>query len=76
MQESKMHITCLELLPATLAVQTFAKARAGISILLRFDNMIAVAYINHLEGTASRELISLTRELWMLCLEWNIHITI
>jgi len=35
----------------------------------------AVAYINHLGGTASRELVTLTRDLWMWCLERYIHIT-
>ena len=70
------YITCLKLLAATLVIQTFAKVRADISILLRIDDKIAVTYINHLEGTASRELISLTRELWMWWLEWNINITV
>jgi len=72
-QECMMHINCLELLVATLAVQMFAKHKVGISILLRVDNMTAVAYINHLGGTASRELVILTRDLWMWCLERNIH---
>ena len=47
-QERIMHINCLELLAATLAVQTFAKRKTNISILLRIDNTTAVAYINHL----------------------------
>ena len=74
-QERTMHINCLEPLAATLAVQTFAKARVGISILLRIDNTTAVAYINHLGGTVSKELVILTKDLWMWCLERNIHIT-
>ena len=43
--EQSLHINCLELLAATLAVQTFAKEKSGISILLRLDNSTAVAYI-------------------------------
>jgi len=74
-QECSMHINCLELLAATLAVKTFAKAKTAISILLRIDNTTAVAYINNLGGTASRELVILTRDLWMWSLERNIHIT-
>jgi hypothetical protein len=37
-QESQMHINCLELLAATLAIQTFTKGRTQISVLLRIDN--------------------------------------
>ena len=73
-QECSMHINCLELLAATLAVKTFAKAKITMSILLRIDNTTAVAYINNLGGTASKELVILTRDLWMWCLERNIHI--
>ena len=35
----------------------------------------AIAYINHLGGTVSKKLVTLTRNLWMWCLERNIHIT-
>ena len=64
-RERSMHINCLELLAATLATKTFAKSKTAISILLRIDNTTAVAYINNLGGTASRELVILTRDLWM-----------
>ena len=59
---------------ATLATKTFAKSKTAISILLRIDNTTVVAYINNLGGTVSRELVMLTRDLWMWCLERNIHI--
>jgi len=42
-QECAFHINCLELLAATLAVQTFAKNKTGLSILLRIDNTTIVA---------------------------------
>ena len=74
-QESASHINCLELLAATLAVQTFAKNCTGLSLLLRIDNTTAVAYINNLGGTVSAELVTLAKNLWMWCLERNIHIT-
>ena len=64
-QESKSHINCLELMGATLAVQTFAKSRTGISVLLRIDNTTAVAYINNLGVTVSRELFTLAWNLWV-----------
>jgi len=67
-REATLHINCLELLAVTLAVQSFVKNK---SILLRIDNTTAVAYINHLKGTVSRELVSLTKDLWMWCPERN-----
>ena len=73
-QERSRHINCLELLAATLALKTFVKDKKGVSVLLRIDNTTAVAYINNHGGTVSRELVSLTRDLWMWCLERNIHI--
>jgi len=73
-QEVQMHINCLELLAATLALKTFAKGKSGISILLRMDNTTAVAYINNQGGTVSRELVALTKELWLWCLLRDISI--
>ena len=70
-----MHIKCLELLAATLATKTIAKSETAISILLRIDNTTTVAYINNFGGTASKELVLLTQDLWMWFLEKNIHIT-
>ena len=58
-QEQTLHINCLELLAATLAVQTFVKEKSGISILLRIDNTTAVAYINRKGGTVSPTLLNL-----------------
>ena len=48
--EQSLHINCLELLAATLAVQTFAKEKSGILILLQLDNSTVVAYINRRGG--------------------------
>ena len=73
-QEKKWHINCLELLAATLALKTFVKHKTGISVLMKIDNTTAVAYINNQGGTVSMKLISLTQDLWMWCLERNIHI--
>ena len=71
-QESQMHINYLELLATSLAVHTFAKNRAGISVLLKINNTTAVAYINNKGGTVSKNLLDLTKDLWMWCLEGNI----
>jgi len=70
--ERSLHINCLELLAATLALQTYAKEKSGISILLQLDNSTAVAYINRRGGTASQKLSQLTKDLWLWCMERNI----
>ena len=54
-REKTRHINCLELLAATLALKTFAKKKTGLSVLLRIDNMTAVAYINNQGGNGVRE---------------------
>ena len=70
--ERMLHINCLELTAATLAVQAFAKDRSGISILLQLDNQTAVAYINHPGGTVSLQLVQLAKTLWLWALQWDI----
>ena len=67
-------INCLELLAATLALKAFVKNQHHLTALLKLDNTTAVAYINNQGGTVSKDLVSLTRDLWMWCLERNIHI--
>ena len=74
LEEKSWHINCLELLAATLALKTFTKKRTRLSVLLKIDNTTAVAYINNHGGTVSKQLVTLSRELWMWCLERNIHI--
>ena len=73
-QEQDLHINCLELLAATLAVQTFAKQKQSISILLKLDNTTAVAYINRRGGTVSPLLSQLAKDLWLWCMKRNIYL--
>ena len=70
--EQQLHINCLELLAATLAIKTFAKTKEYIHIHLKMDNTTALTYINKYGGTVSAELNRLTKELWFWCLEKNI----
>ena len=72
LEEQRMHINCLELTAATLAVQAFAKDRSALSILLQLDNQTAVAYINHLGGTVSLQLAQLAKTLWFWALQRDI----
>ena len=70
--EREMHINCLELLGADLAVKCFAKGQTNLSILLRMDNTTAISYINRLGGTVSPQLNQLARDLWLWCMNRNI----
>ena len=70
--EKQMHINCLELLAATLALKSFVKDRTGIAVLLQLDNQTAVAYINNMGGTVSPQLTDLTKDLWMWALSKDI----
>ena len=74
-EEQKMHINCLELTAAMLAVQAFAKNRSGVSILLQLDNQTAVASINHLGGTVSLQLVKLAKALWLWALQQDIMLS-
>lgn len=74
-QEQSMHINCLELLAAELAVKTFLKAQRGVAVLLQLDNSTAVAYINNLGGTVLSALTSLAKSLWLWALERDIMVT-
>ena len=56
------------------SIKTFPKDKREISVLLKIDHTTAVAYINNHGGTVSKELVSLTREIWMWCLKRNSHI--
>jgi len=73
--EQKMHINCLELLAATLAVKSFLKGQTNMSVLLQLDNQTAVAYINNMGGTVSPQLTNLAKSLWMWALNNGIVLT-
>ena len=60
-----MHINCLELLAAHLAVKCFAKDSSNLTILLKMDSMSALTYINKLGRMISPQLNCLAKELWL-----------
>ena len=73
--EQEMHINCLELLAASLAIQTFAKKKRNIRILVRTDNISTRAYINHFGGTHSWQMNHLAMQIWKWCIERQIFLT-
>ena len=73
--EQEMHINCLELLAASLAIQTFAKERQNINILVRTDNVSTRAYINHFGGTHPWPMNHLAIQVWKWCIDRKIFLT-
>ena len=71
-EERTMHINCLELLAAFLAVKCFAKDKTNLTIHLKMDSMSALTYINKLGGTISPQLNNLAKELWLWCMKRGI----
>lgn len=73
-EEEKLHINCLELMAAFLAFKCYLKNRKSIHVLLKIDNMSAVAHINKMGGTVSPALNSLNKEFWLWCMEREISV--
>ena len=73
-QEQQHSINYLELLASFLGLQTFVSSRRDIAILLRLDNVSAIAYLNKMGGPHSDRLSRLAMEVWGWCLQRNIVI--
>ena len=63
------HINYLELLAAFLALRSFLPNRRKLNILLRIDNVTAIAFLNGMGGTHSQELSDLAVRIWEWCVE-------
>ena len=72
--EKMNSINYLELLAAFLALQSFASNMESVRILLRIDNITAIAFLNRMGGAHSRLLSDLAVEVWNWCLRRDITI--
>ena len=70
--EKQKHINYLELPAASLALRSFLPNRRKLNILLRIDNVTAIAFLNRMGGTHSQELSDLAVVIWEWCLEKKI----
>lgn len=73
-EEAIFHINYLELLAAFFALKSFASQVENASILLRLDNVTAIAFINKMGATHSQDLSDLAVEIWRWCIGWKIFI--
>lgn len=62
-----MHINVLELKAAFLALKCFAENLYDCDILLRIDNITAIATINRMGSVQLRHLNDIARDIWMWC---------
>jgi hypothetical protein len=58
----------------TYAIQAFAEDKRDLVVHVRMDNSTAVAYVNHMGGTKSSRLCSMTKNLWDWCLQRHLII--
>ena len=66
-EEKEHNINYLELLAAFLALKSFVKTKE-VSVLLRLDNITAIAFVNKMGGTHSKQLSDLAVEIGKWCL--------
>ena len=75
-QEKNLHINVLKLKAVTFAVQAFTKDKRDCHVHSRVDNTTAVAQINKMDGTWSRDLLLVAKELWQYCTKRSITLTV
>ena len=74
MEEAEFHINYLELLAAFLAIQTFVKHRANLTIYILLDSMTAQTYINKKGGMKFPSLSQPAKKMWTWCMERYISV--
>ena len=72
--EQSEHINSLEMKAAFLALQSFCSKRTSISVLLLMNNITVISFLNRLEGSHSRPLSYLAKEIWTWCTQNKITI--
>jgi len=73
--EAEYHINILELLAAFFALKCFCSHMSNCHIQIQIDNTTAVAYINNMGGSKSKELNQLAVQIWEWCIIRNIWLS-
>ena len=74
MDEQSLHINIFELKACQIALYSFCKDKADIHVRIYMDNTTSCAYISKYGGKF-HELDALAREIWLWCIDKNIHIS-
>ena len=73
--EAEYHINILELLAAFFSLKCFCSHMNNCHIQIQIDNTTALAYINNMGGSKSKELNQLAVQIWEWCISRNIWLT-
>lgn len=73
--EAEYHINILELLAAFFALKCFCSHMNNCHIQIQIDNTTALAYINNMGGSKSKELNQLAVQIWDWCISRNIWLS-
>ena len=73
--EAEYHINILELLAAFFALKCFCSHMSNCHIQIQIDNTTALAYINNMGGSKSKELNQLAVQIWEWCIIRNIWLS-
>lgn len=73
-EEKTFHINYLEILACFLTLQTFCSDFRDCHIKAMIDNTTAISYMNNMGGR-SASCNSVTRKLWLWCIERNFWVT-
>ena len=73
--EAEYHINILELLAAFFALKCFCSHMSNCHIQIQIDNTTALAYINNMGGSKSKELNQLAVQIWEWCILRNIWLS-
>lgn len=73
-EESKNHINWLELAAAFHCLKAFTKSFTHMNILLKIDNVTAIALINKMGSVRHRKLNTITRHIWQYCESKGLYI--
>ena len=73
--ETESHINVLELLAAFFALKCYCSKMGNCHIQLQIDNTTAIAYINNMGGSKSKELDQLAFQIWEWCITRQIGLS-
>lgn len=71
----RYHINGLELLAASLTLQSFTKKLRQIHVKIFIDDNVAMSCINNMGTSRSPGLNSLTKEVWLWCMKTDIWLS-
>ena len=76
LEESSLHINCLELKAVLLSLQSLCNSYHNKHIRILTDNTCTVSYIKHFGGCKSQPCNSIARDIWSWAIDKNIWLSV